>query len=256
MKNLKFNTILFLILFVIFNLSQVNAASSEFSSGIAVSIPISDSQVQDGDIVVSTDKGYQIAHIEYDPTIFGIVTMKPAVSFESTNPNAFSVITNGKSYVRVKGVIKKGDYITSSSVKGVGERVTNTGFIIGTALESFQGVNPKEIGKVLVTVNPRYNTAVTFSRGINLFTNIRSAAASPFLSPLTSLRYLFAVVITAVSFGFSFWYFGRFGKTGIEALGRNPLAAKTISAGIIANILLTVVVFASGLFLAYLILVL
>ena len=243
--------------FLFFSLSA--QAVTEFSSGIAVSIPINDSQIQDGDIVISTDKGYQIAAIEYDPTIFGIVTLKPAVSFESTNPNAFSVITNGKSYVRVStanGSIKKGDYITSSKVKGVGQRVTNTGFIIGTALESFQSTKPKEIGKILVAVNPRYNTAVTFSRAINLFTNIKSAAASPFLSPLTSLRYLFAVVITAISFGFSFWYFGRFGKTGIEALGRNPLAAKTITASIVANILLTIVVFGAGLFLAYLILVL
>ncbi len=94
------------------------------------------------------------------------------------------------------------------------------------------------------------------NKGINLLSNFKSAASSPFLSPLTSLRYLLAVVVTATAFGLGFLYFGRIAAHGVEALGRNPLASKIIIAGIVFNAVMTAVIVVGGLFLAYLILIL
>lgn len=236
-------------------------AQEWIGSGVAISIPVI-GEVSDGDIIVATEKGYTRATTAFDPNIYGVVVLHPAVAFEASGTGNFvPVITVGKAYVRVlvgpTGAITAGDFITSSPTPGVGIKANGQGFVLGTALAGYETGDPAAIGRVLVSVKPSYNTAVVASgRGVNLLTNVKSAAASPFLTPLTSLRYLLAVVVTAISFFGSFWYFGRFGKTGIEALGRNPLAAKTIVLGIIFNLLLTVVILAAGLFLAYLILVL
>ncbi len=250
--------IIFIIVIIVIN--RENVFAQEVSSGIAISIPISGQNIINGSIISATNNGYVLTKEAYDPAIFGVVSTRPAVSFEATSSaSTYPVITNGKVYVRVSGIngeIKKGDFVTSSRTFGVGEKVTATGFILGTALESYTPANSKEIGMILVSVNPRYNTAVESGQGVNLLLDFKSAVSSPFLSPLTSLRYLLAVLVTAVAFAAGFWYFGRFGKAGIEALGRNPLAAKTITLGIVFNLLLTIVIMFAGLLLAYLILVL
>lgn len=250
----KFASFLFVFCFL-FLVSPLEA-QDRISSGIAISIPISGQNIQDGDIVSSTEAGYTISNIPYDPKIYGVVVKNPAISLDSISPSfgTFPVMTTGKVYVRVSGPITKGNSITSSKTSGLGQKATSDGFILGIALEDYSPTNP---GKILVSLKPGYNTPVVGgSRGINLFSNIRQAASSPFLTPLTSFRYLLAVIVSAISFALGFLYYGRIAKSGIEAIGRNPLAAKTISLGIISNVLLTAVIIFSGLFLAYLILVL
>lgn len=265
MANFKLKALYFLPIFLIFVFCLFTLpvhAQDKVSSGIATSIPISGQGVDNGMIVASTEKGYRITTSAYDNNMYGVVVINPAVSFELSTPGNYPVVSNGKVYVRVStvnGNIRAGDFITSSNIKGVGERADAIGFILGTALESYNSNNKQQVKMLLVAIDPRYSAAVsTASNGIrlNLWKNFQSAVASPFLTPLTSLRYLFAVMITGICFVFGFWYFGRFGKTGIEALGRNPLAAKTISAGMIANLILTIVIMGGGLFLAYLVLVL
>lgn len=236
-------------------------AQRNVSSGIAITLPVQGQNIQDGSIISSTPSGYALSTEPYDPSIYGVVVMNPAVSFESALPaNQYPVIASGKVYVRVSatnGNIRVGDFVTSSSLPGVGQRADGNGFIIGTAIEDFISSIPDETGRILVSLKPGYTTAVAGgNRGVNLLKNIKSAASSPFLTPLTSLRYLLAVIMTALSFGGSFWYFGRFGKTGIEALGRNPLAARKITIGIALHLGLTVAIMFAGLWIAYLILVL
>ena len=235
-------------------------AEDKVSSGVATSIPILDEKVANGAIVSSSPKGYVLTSIAYDPSIYGVVSLKPAVAFEKTSdPNSYPVITSGKVYVRVSGSngnIAKDDVLTSSNKSGVAQKATDNGFVIGTALEAYENSDSEAVGEILIALKPQYNVPVGGGKGINLLKNIKSAAASPFLSPLTSMRYLLAVLVTASAFGMGFLFYGRMTKTGIEALGRNPLAAKTISAGIIFNVILTAVIILAGLFLAYLILVL
>ena len=233
---------------------QVEAQST--STGVANYVKMQ-GETPDGSILISTEAGYELAKVAYDPSIYGVVVDNPAVSFQNESTEGLvAVVTNGRARVRVStsaGNISEGDYITSSTTPGVGQKGDQNGFILGRALMSYSGEGE---GKIEVMLNPKYNSAVSGSKGINLFKGIKSAASSPFLSPLTSMRYLLAVIVTAMAFGGGFMYFGKFGKTGIEALGRNPLAAKTIYAGIGFNVLLTITIVGAGLFLAYLILVL
>jgi len=235
--------------------------AEEVSSGIALSLPVKGEKIQSGDLVAATAQGYVLCNTPYDPTLYGVVSDKPAVSFEATTAaGLYSVISSGKVYVRVSAIngnIVKGDFLTCSKIPGVAQKADEAGFVLGTALAGYEEAEKQKIGKILVAVNPRFNTAVSAQRrGVNLLKNIKIAASSPFLTPLTSLRYLLAVSVTAVSFSLGFGHFGRIAKTGIEALGRNPLAARTITGGIIFNILMTILIMVFGLFLAYLILVL
>ena len=247
-------------LFVYWFITPVSA--QETISGVAISLPIRGT-IEDGSVISSTVTGYALTAIAYDPNTYGVVTTNPAASFQQTTPapGSYAVMTDGIAYVRVSGVngnIKLNDFITSSSIAGTAMKADTTGFVIGTALEAKEFATPQTIALVLTSIAPHYNTAVTTGggKGVDLLKNLKSAASSPFLTPLTSLRYILAVVVTAISFAGSFWFFGRFGKTGIEALGRNPLAAKSIAIGVVFNIILNIVILASGLFLAYLILVL
>lgn len=262
MKNiLVFVTIFSFILGVLFLSQSPVSAQDKVSSGIAISLPIIGNNIRDGDIVSSTPQGYVLTNVPYDPSIYGVIVLNPIVSFEAkSGGNLYPVIAIGKVYVRVSGAngaIKKDDFITSSKIPGVGERADSQGFVIGTALEGFTGTRAEQTGLILVSLKPGYNTAVSGAgRGINLLSNIKSAVSSPFLSPLTSLRYLLAVTLTAICFVLGFLYFGRFGKSGIDALGRNPYAARTISLGMAINVMLTIVIIGAGLFLAYLVLVL
>lgn len=238
------------------------AQEERISSGVAISIPISGEKVEDGDIISSTPEGYVVSQIPYDTAIYGVMVKNPAVFLGDLYEGviaegSYPVITSGKVYTRVStanGNIKEGDFVTSSTNPGVGQRANAVGYVAGIALESYEG---KEPGLILVSLKPGYNTAVVGgNKGINLLSNIKMAAASPFLTPLTSMRYLLAVLVTATAFFLGLRTYGRIAGTGIEALGRNPLAAKTISAGIVFNVIMSLAIIFGGLFLAYLILVL
>lgn len=237
--------------------------AQETSSGIAISVPINDKSVQDGDIVSSKNNGYFLSDTPYDSSIFGVVTENPAVSFENLDsPNAKAVISSGKVYVRVSSIngnIKAKDLITSSTIKGVGQKATQNGFVLGTALESYSSNDPKKIGKLLVSFNPHYNSDTmpgTSAVRTNIFQTIKNAASASSLSPLASLRYLLAAVIVIIAFILGFIYFGRVAMNGVEALGRNPLAGRLIQLSVVFNLLLTVGIMGIGLAIAYLILIL
>ena len=237
----------------------VLAADSEISTGLALPIPIADKNVKDGDIITSDPTGYKLSNTTYDPNVYGVVSTSPAISLKKTDGSkTYRVITTGIAYVRVStinGPIKKNDQITTSTIVGAGQKATTNGFVIGVALENYNNSDPKAVGKILVSVNPRFNAAFKASAA-NLLESIRTVSASPLLSPLTTLRYLLAAFIAIASFVLGFMYFGRIARTGVEALGRNPLAARIIQLGIVINVLLTALIILVGIGIAYLILIL
>ncbi len=239
---------------------QTLAQASKTSLGIAITVPIVDKDIRDGDIISATPKGYKLSTYDYDPSIYGVVSLNPAVLLKEAQSNSKEtpIITSGKASVRVSsinGPIKKNDFITSSKIKGVGEKANINGFVLGTSLEDYNNSNPNAIGRIQVLINPHYN-AVFIATRTNLIENIRTVTGSPLLSPLTTLRYLLAAIIAIVSFVLGFVYFGRIARTGVEALGRNPLAARIIQLGIAVNVILTALIILVGIGIAYLILIL
>ncbi|MBI2443512.1 MAG: hypothetical protein HYV40_06455 [Candidatus Levybacteria bacterium] len=234
---------------------------TDFGLGVATLVKITDKNVKDGDIISFAGSGYKLADRAYDPQIFGILTNNPAITLErktTTDGTEHYVVSSGKAYVRVSsqnGNIKAGDLITTSPRKGVGQKSTQDGYVVGTALEDYENSNQEAVGKILVSLNFAFQSSVTGLR-TNLLDNLNIALTAPFLSPGTMLRYILAGLVVLLAFGLGMGYFGRVTRSGVEALGRNPLAGRVIMVSVIINSVLTLATMAIGLVVAYLILIL
>jgi len=242
---------------VTFLLSSLGASSAfaqeAISSGIATYIPIS-ANTQEGDIIRLTKNGYDLTRSAYEPSTFGIVAENPSVSFENTSiKNTKPVISTGKVYVRVStinGSIKKGDLITASSIPGVGQKATDDGYVIGTALQDYTPKDSKAIGKVLVVLNISFNAGSGGTKG-NLLSTFSHALNAPYLAPLSALRYLFAAILIIASFFVAVNFFGKVSMLGIEAIGRNPLASKFILLSVIFHVILAAGIILVGIGVSY-----
>jgi hypothetical protein len=239
----------------------VNNPSTEPDLGIATLIEIKDKEIRDGSIVSFTKEGYRLSDKAYDPTAYGIVTEFPAVTLEVPDQkvkNQYYVVKSGKAYVQVStenGAIKPGDLLTTSKRKGIAQKATKEGYVIGTALEDYDTSNLNQTGKILVSLNFAFHSQSTELR-TNLLENLNLVLNAPFLTPGNALRYVLAVLFVLISFALGMGYFGKVTRSGVEALGRNPLASHAILASVIINASLTLLTMAVGLGLAYLILVL
>ena len=211
-------------------------------------------QVQDGDIICQANGAYKACDQEYDQAIYGVYIENPPLLLENTAVEGQAVMTGGMVTVRVNtdnGAVKKGDFITSSKTAGVGQKATVSGYVLGIAMGDLESGE----GKVPMSIGARVALITNTTRG-NLFQTIKDALLSPTLTPLASLRYVLAAIIASAAFVLGFWYFGRVAKTGVEAVGRNPLAGRLIQLSVVLNLLLTALIMGSGLVIAYLILVL
>lgn len=231
----------------------VNAQVS--SIGIASEYSMEESRL--GTIVCSRLQEYVPCSQAYDSGIIGVITDVPAAALitQGDAGNKKLIISDGQSIVRVSNVngdISVGDFLTSSNVAGVGQKATRNGNVIGKALEAHSGADE---ALIFVEMNIHQTTRFTDVRN-NLLELIREGLAAPVVTPLAALRYVLAALVTITSFILGFVYFGRVARTGVEAVGRNPLAARTIQIGILTNVLIVIAIFSLGLALSYLILIL
>ncbi len=243
---------------MMFMMSGLVPAHAQVDSlGVATPIVIEE-ETQAGDIVCSEEGGFILCADAYLPSIYGVIVENPPAALESTDlPDVPLVVTTGDAIVRVStqnGEIVEGDIITTSERPGVGQKATVNGFALGIAMEGFASANPDDVGEVLVSINIHPTSSFAGSRS-NLISNIRQALSSPVVAPLDSLRYLLAFVVALISFALGFVYFGRVVRSGVDAIGRNPLAARTIQVTILINIVITIVIVLTGLAIALLILV-
>lgn len=246
-------------LFVLGIALPVSIYAQNTSVGTAVSILIIDKNVTDGNIITSTPKGYGLANIAYDSNVYGVYTQSPSIFLQNTaDPQTKPVTTSGKANVLVSSIggnIKKNDFITTSTIAGVGQRVSRNGMVLGTALEDYSNSNQKAIGKILVAINPHFTASFADTK-TNVLEVLRNASDPTTLTQATSLRYVLAAGLALMSFGIGFAYFGRITSKGIEALGRNPLANRMIQMNLILNLVLMIVIVIVGLGLGYMILIL
>lgn len=219
--------------------------------GVANKVPIHDKIVHDGDIISSSTKGFTLSKIPYDPQMAGVISNNTAIIFVASNERqSYPLVSSGRAWVNAtndNGKIKKGDFVTSSEKQGIAMKATKPGYVLGTALEDFDPT--KNNAKVQITMNIHY-----VQPGIDLQSSLadifKLSAVATYENPLTIFKYVIAAMIVLLSFFFGFTLFGRIAGTGIEAIGRNPLASKMIQFGIVINVLITVSIIASGLILA------
>lgn len=225
------------------------------SSGISISIPL-EGEARNGDIVCLVDGKYRLCSSAYSSEIFGVVSNNPAAAFEIPNePNTVLVLSSGIARVRVvnkNGNISQGNLITTSDIEGVGQKSERSGYVLGSALEDFES---DEIGEILVAINIHPAAALKTARN-DLVQILREGLAVPLFEPLAALRYILAALMILIAFTLGFVYFGRVAKTGVEAIGRNPLAGRQIQLSIVLHVIITVSIILVGLGVAYLILIL
>jgi hypothetical protein len=229
------------------------------SLGTAYPIVIIDKDVKDGSIITSTAKGYAMAKAAYDPNMYGVYTESPALYLQNADDKqAKPVMSSGQTSVLVStinGNIKKNDLITTSIIPGVGQKANKNGMVLGIALQDYSNSNQKVTGKIMVAINLHFATSLGDIK-TNAWEVLRSGSDLNNLSQGTSFRYLLAAIIALASFGIGFTYFGRVTSKGVEAMGRNPLASRTIQLNVILNLILMIVIILAGLGIGYMILIL
>lgn len=236
---------------------QVNAQVT--SSDVAFTLPI-ETSAESGEVICVHKSGYRRCENPYDTGMYGVITATPAAALASETATTSTplVATKGKALVKVttqNGPIQIGDLITSSKTPGIGQKASRNGYVLGTSAEVYDSPNQEAVGTIVVALAIHPTTSFSDSKN-NLLESIREALSSPTLTPLASLRYVLAFGIAVIAFTLGFVYFGRVAKTGVEAIGRNPLASKMIELTVLFHIVLTVAIVLIGLVIAYLILVL
>jgi F0F1-type ATP synthase membrane subunit c/vacuolar-type H+-ATPase subunit K len=258
--------IFFLLLFLSFNSFSFAQSSPTTTSvadvkgtatlGVAKIVEIS-GDVKDGSIISAAQKKSALADTPYDSQVIGVVSRDAAIVLNATGTQkGVPVISMGTVYVLVttkNGVIKKGDYVTTSLIKGVGMKADKDGYVIGRALEDDINPNTKQIDKIAVDLELHYfNTRPSL---LGSLTDILKLAFLPTKEgPTAIFKYIVAAGVVVASFVLGFLSFGRTAAKGVEALGRNPSASKIINLGIIFNVSIVVVIVLAGLFVAFLIL--
>ena len=214
---------------------------------------------------------------EHDGDMLGIIVAANdsavSLSNDGTSNRQVYVATTGRYDVLISnqnGPIKIGDYITVSSVDGIGMKAGSEGTIVlGKTNTAFDGTSGSvgstsltdtkgkkkniSIGRVSLTItvahNPLQKNAESTFPGI--FQKIGSGVANKPISPARAylglaLLLISAVVTTAILFSGV--------RSGIISIGRNPLAKKSIVRGMIQVIITGLIVFIIGLFGVYLLL--
>jgi len=256
---MKYTALIVFILALVMGVSPILSYAQNTSAGTAVSIPIIDKNAKDGHIIVSTPKGFGLSSATYDTNMYGVLTEFPAVYLQNQADTTLKPVTSsGKVYTfvsSINGNIKKNDFITTSTIAGIGQKATRNGMVLGTALEDYSNSNQKITAKILVAVNPHFNASFADTK-TNVLEVLRNASDPTTLTQATSLRYVVAAGIVLVAFAIGFIYFGRVTSSGVEALGRNPLASRTIQLSLVFNLVLMIVVILVGLGIGYMILIL
>ncbi len=195
------------------------------------------------------------------------------ITLSGDSPSQVYVATTGEYNVLVSdqnGSIKTGDYISVSSLNGIGMKAADTeSTVLGRAAEDLTNKNVLQtgvpvktsdtvtttvaIGAIPVTITVANNPKGGHGTG-NLPGFLQVAAGNIADKPVSAGRvYLsLAVLILAAFIGGSLLYSGVRGA--LLAIGRNPLAKKYIIRGLVQTILTGMIVFILGLFAVYLLL--
>ncbi len=249
-QNFKLTGFKFYIIVLSFTFYVLRLPTIIFAQAPAVELTstfnVIDSSAVEGDIVSQTEKGLILSTKSFDSKIFGVLQDQPILVYR-TDSGGKPVARTGVASVNVttlNGPIKYGDYITSSTIAGKGQKATESGYVIGVSLEQFSPTAGTTQGKIKVALgiqyaeitNPRFLTRIFSFVGSSFLENINDPKKLGII-----IRYISAGMVVLLSFTFGFLTFSRSVVKSIEALGRNPLAKSTIQLSMIINIALLVV---------------
>lgn len=224
-------------------------ADTVSSIGIATYLPVS-GKVDNGDIITAIPRGYVVSTRQYDPGVVGVVTKNPAIALKtSKDQSGLPVVNVGTVLVNVSGVngnIKRGDFITTSGIAGTGMKATKSGYVIGESLDEVNFGSAKDVKTINVNLNLRFLQAGAPQVSNSLLNILSLSSLAAYEEPLSVFKYVISAIVLIISFGFGFFIFSRTIHTGIEAIGRNPLAGRMIQLSILFNVILVIIVIMAG----------
>lgn len=253
----KFLIVLFVFsLYTIYSIQYTSPAFAQTPGLEATSVyEIVDTNAVQSDILVATDKGLTRADKAFDNKMFGVIVDQPILVYRNKDAKGKPVVRSGVANVNVttlNGPIKYGDYITSSSIAGKGQRATESGYVLGVSLGTFDGKGADQVdgpngkvgsGKIPVAIRVEYAELTNPRFAGRLFGFVGSSFLENVNDPKkfgNVIRYIAGGLVVLLAFTFGFLTFSRSIAKSIEALGRNPLAKSTIQLTMVINIALLV----------------
>jgi hypothetical protein len=267
------------VLFAVAGLLGVALTSSVTAQNVTQGY-LSDQDLQNG-MVVRLKKGdaTKVEPVKQAEAsdMFGVVVANndaPVSLSDPTKKQTF-VATFGKYEVLVSsqnGAIKPGEFISVSALDGVGMRAGNDQeIILGKAITGFTGTSGdaesritltdsiggkqdvflKRIGvDISVAHNPNYSGDIT--AGVPQF--LSKAAQLVTKKPVTALRIYASLAVLALAIGVAGGVIYAGVRTGMTAVGRNPLAKSSITRNLITVVLIAITVVLVGCVAVYLLL--
>lgn len=230
-----------------------------------------DERLERGTIVVIDEDDNDkvvLASKERVDDLYGVVVnpTDAALTISGETEQVF-VATSGRYKVLVStqnDSINRGDYVTISSIEGIGMKVDDVvPMILGRALESFDGsdrVGSAQVGDSTVQIGRIEVDVLIGSNPLQRPTEaslpdfLRQAAEFIAREPVSAERVYaatFIFIVTIVVAG-SLMYSGV--RNSIISIGRNPLSKKSIAKGMLQVIFFGLIVVVLGLFAVYLML--
>ncbi len=259
--------------FVFLFIQQVSA-SHPFIFAVPFSI---DEKPKIGALIARVEEGYRLTNIEYDSKMSGVVIdhSDMVVEYDKEVQGVFDdryLVDAGEADVVVNdsnGMVKKGEYITSSYSPGEGMRADQDGIVLGIALEDFERHTDSNTDLIRTAIAIKFTSIEdtftaealfakygVFGPLINTLLDIFKVAPDKLSQAPPFFRYALATLLLIAAVVFGFVLFGRVALRGIESLGRNPLARWTILSGILINITFILLMIGFAIFLAYIVLTL
>lgn len=261
-----------LVLLVMLSLSVSLAAQGAFIQGYG-----SDQPLQRGMIIQikkeDSSKVEPVSMETMDQMHGVIVDANDAHATLSAEGEKVFVATGGRYDVLVNsqnGDIETGDYLTISSVNGIGMKAgTEEPMVVGRALSSFNGrenvvstvTAQNSLGEDQTLNIGRVSADIVVARNPNLKATepnlpdfLRKATEAIAGKPISAARAYVSVVIFVLSTIIAgiLMYGGI--RSAITSIGRNPLSKKSIVKGMLQVTLTGLIIFITGLFGVYLIL--
>lgn len=163
------------------------------------------------------------------------------------------------------GEIKQGDYITISAVDGIGMKANkDSTHVIGKALNSFNNTSSVEGNTQVNGKTTKYGRVITdLTVAANPLFNSSGPAVPGFLqkaaqsvggkSVSTARTYVATFVAMATLLVTGVLLYGSI-RSSIIAVGRNPLSRSPVGRGLLKVLLVSLIIFLSGIFAVYLLL--
>lgn len=208
-------------------------------SPVAVNVRINDPDAKVGDVISITGDGLKRSTLSADVGMYGVVVDSPIISAFAKSENTRSVVTSGVANVNIStsaGNIEVGDLLTSSQNPGVAQRAKVGGYVLGRALAKYD--DSSKTGQIPVEVN------ISFSQ---LTAGLDAGSIGRILTDPNNLRLVLAVIVAIITFIATSYTTIRLLASGVTAIGRNPLAKRTIVGGMVISSLFVGLIALGGL---------